>query len=25
LDGAEKEQEPFGRPVKVVLYRIPLR
>ena len=25
LDGAEKEQEPFGRPVKMVLYRIVLR
>jgi hypothetical protein len=25
LDGAEKEQEPFGRPVKAVLYRILLR
>jgi GNAT superfamily N-acetyltransferase len=22
LDGAEKEQQPFGRPVKMVLYRI---
>jgi len=25
LDGAAKEQEPFGRPVKMVLYRISLR
>ena len=25
LDGAEKEQEPFGRPVKMVLYRILLQ
>jgi len=25
LDGAEKNQEPFGRPVKMVLYRLLLR
>ena len=24
-DGAEKEQEPFGRPVRLVLYRVHLR
>jgi GNAT superfamily N-acetyltransferase len=25
LDGAEKKEEPFGRPVRLVLYRILLR